>query len=91
MIEPNFFIETTISALFPAFYRPTQHLAQIVVPKTLAQCRVSVDRINGFSRLPIMMTAWIQNGVLLGSSYKGFGSFKSEINDASITRFLPTE
>ena len=61
--------------LLPAFYRPTQYLASIRIDGLSPGCRARVDRFDGETEFPALLSAtlqpdWVQKGLLAG-----FGGF----------------
>ena len=63
------------SLVFPAFYRPTQNFESISLPATHRDCSVSLERIAGASRLPMVFSMAFSPGWEGQSLHKGFGSF----------------
>ena len=73
------------AAFFPAFYRPTQYFDGILIPAKLANCTVSLERIVGESRLPLVMTANVEGKKLVGPLQKWPGWFGSRKDPLTVT------
>jgi hypothetical protein len=77
------------SAFFPAFYRPTQHFAGIILPASHRDCSVAIERIAGASVLPLVMSGELSDGKLAGPLTKGFGSFATTSHATGIIEPAP--
>jgi hypothetical protein len=63
------------TVLIPAFYRPTQYLSGIEVPATQAHCITKIERVNGSTVLPIILTAIFSPGWQQQPLHRGLGGF----------------
>ncbi len=64
--------------LVPAFYRFSQHLSAIEVPRERSACLAGVERIVGPTRLPMILTAVLAPGWEDRSLHRAFGGFPVE-------------
>jgi hypothetical protein len=63
------------TVLVSAFYRPSQYLSSIQVPKKDAPCIEKIERLAGPTSLPSILTAVFAPGWQDGSLHRGFGDF----------------
>ena len=66
--------EPTI-VLVPAFYRPSQHLAGIQVPESAAACIEKIERVEGATKLPAILSAVLSPGWQRRPLHRAFGGF----------------
>jgi hypothetical protein len=62
--------------VFPAFYRPTQAFAGVLVPASHAGCEVHLFRLPPYERLPFVLTAVLPPDWTTLHLRKGFGRFR---------------
>ncbi|MCP3054986.1 hypothetical protein [Aurantimonas marianensis] len=65
----------SVTFLLPAFYRPTQHLATIAVDPLPQGCEATLERSEGRSVLPPLLTASLPTGWRDMWLLRGFGGF----------------
>ncbi len=63
------------TVLIPAFYRPTQYLSGIEIPATQAGCIMKIERLNGTTVLPIILTAILSPGWQQQPLHRSLGGF----------------
>lgn len=63
------------TVLIPAFYRPTQYLSGIEVAVTQAGCITKIERLNGTTALPIILTAILSPGWQQQPLHRSLGGF----------------
>jgi hypothetical protein len=65
----------TTTVLIPAFYRPTQYLSGIEVPAAQAGCITKIERVNGTTVLPVILTAILSPGWQQQPLHRSLGGF----------------
>lgn len=65
----------TTYLLFPAFYRPTQNFSMIALSPLPEGCNLQLERIEGDTPLPPVMSAIFRPGWQKERLYRGFGGF----------------
>jgi hypothetical protein len=65
----------TTTVLIPAFYRPTQYLSGIEIPAAQAGCITKIERVNGTTVLPIILTAVFSPGWQQRPLHRSLGGF----------------
>jgi 4-amino-4-deoxy-L-arabinose transferase-like glycosyltransferase len=66
---------STTTVLVPAFYRPSQYLADIEVPSSHAACIAKIEQLAGPTRLPVILTAVLAPGWQERPLHRSFGGF----------------
>jgi hypothetical protein len=64
-----------VQAVFSAFYRPTQHLSNVVITPYVEGCEARLERILGESRLPHLLIAKFPDGWQNSYLFRSFGGF----------------
>jgi hypothetical protein len=72
----------TTTVLIPAFYRPTQYLSGIEVPAIQAGCITKIERVNGTTVLPVILTAILSPGWQQQPLHRSLGGFP--VNGVSV-------
>jgi len=67
--------EGSTQLLFPAFYSPTQHLAQLSISPSPFDCTVSLERLDGKSPLPMLLISELPPNWEQTQLYRSFGGF----------------
>ncbi|MGY0572886.1 hypothetical protein ACTGJ9_018845 [Bradyrhizobium sp. RDM12] len=65
------------TVLVPAFYRPTQYLADIQLPDEYSACLVKAERVTGPTKLPILLDAALAPGWQNRPLHRAFGGFST--------------
>jgi hypothetical protein len=68
------------TVLVPAFYRPSQYLSEIRVPGSHAACIARIERVEGTTKLPIILTAVLAPGWQDRPLHRAFGGFPVDRN-----------
>jgi hypothetical protein len=68
--------------LVPAFYRPSQHFSEVQVPGSRAACVTKIERVEGTTKLPLILTAVLSPGWQDRPLHRAFGGFPVGQNQA---------
>jgi hypothetical protein len=82
-LDSSFFLpinsnSNQFAIIFSGFYRGTQHLEGILIPKTIANCGLTLEALVGKTRIPYQFSAKIINDDILMFRHKGFGEYEKK-------------